>query len=446
MIGRMAGAIVGVTLLCGPTGLTAQTRFSLEDAIREALVRNPAISRATAGAATAAASFWADWGAFLPTVRASGSLSQTDFTNITFVDPEGSSQIIDPPNEDSRKSSSAGLFFNLPILNLNRISDVNAGSARKNAAAVRLTGTERLVVRDVKRAYFEALKQQRLGQVAEDQLAGRQQDLDITERRYNIAAASRSDLLGAEIDVQDAELRLLDARQAFANAIRALQVQLATTVTDVIPAEVELVDVETLPDAAVLDTDDLVTTAVATYPVLQALQFDETAASNEVWSAKSRYLPTIDLNFALGRSKELGEDESLFDFSPANTSAALTISGSWELFSGFNRKRQTAQARLALEQTRADVTEERLRLEKDVRDLVAEILRRAARLEILVRSEALSAERLELARQQYRLGSITYFNLQQAIDRLSATEQELFTERYDYLITWANLGEKVGER
>ncbi len=60
------------------------------------------------------------------------------------------------------------------------------------------------------------------------------------------------------------------------------------------------------------------------------------------------------------------------------------------------------------------------------------------------RSVRLAGERLELAREQYRLGSIPYFNLQQAIDQLTLSEQSLFQERYDYLIGWANLEERVG--
>ena len=63
---------------------------------------------------------------------------------------------------------------------------------------------------------------------------------------------------------------------------------------------------------------------------------------------------------------------------------------------------------------------------------------------VLVRTRDLADARPELAREQYRLGSIPYFNLQQAIDRTTQAEQSLFTERYDYLIRWAELEERVG--
>jgi len=434
---------VAIALASAPLA-TAQQVTTLEDALRTGLSSNPNIESSTAAAAAATSSRWADWGAFLPSIDLRGSLSQSDFTNVTYVDPTGVARTLDPPLTSTRKSSSGSLSFGLAVLNPERIANVKAGSAREDAADFRLTATERTVIRDVKGSYFEALKRKKLLDVSQRQLAARQQDFRVTEQRYRIAAASRSDLLGAEMDLSDAELRLLDAQDALSQALRQLQVTLGVTVTDADPGTIELVDVERVPDAAPLDPDALVASALAANPTLRALQADEKAAAADVWSAKATYLPTINLGYSFGRSKELGKDESLLDFSPANTSDGLVISGSWNLFSGFSRKRQTAQADRLKRQAAAQLTAQQLQLEKDVRDLVKELKRRSQRLEILERSFGLASERLDLAREQYRLGSIPYFNLQQAIDRLTLSEQALFQERYDYLIGWANLEEKVG--
>ena len=246
------------------------------------------------------------------------------------------------------------------------------------------------------------------------------------------------------MDLSDAELRVLDSVDALSRALRQLQVTLGVPVTNTDPGSIELVDVDLVPDAEPLDADALVVTALAMNPNLLALQQDQKAATADLWSAKGSYLPRIDLGYTLGRSKELGSDESLLDFDPANTSDGFVIQGSWSVFSGFSRKRQTAQADMQKRQSAARLTAEQLQLEKEVRDLVKELKRRSQRLAILDRNVELASERLSLAREQYRLGSIPYFNLQQAIDRLTLTEQALFQERYDYLIGWASLEEKVG--
>lgn len=447
MIGRRAARAICSLIAFAAVATSsarAQDVTTLEEALRTALTRNPNIESSTAAVAAATSSRWADWGAFLPTVDLRGSLSQTDFTNVTFVDPTGVAQTLDPPVTSVRKSSSGSLTFGLALLNPERISNVKAGDARENAAQYRLTSTERTVMRDVKRSYFEALKRSKLLEVSERQLGARRQDFQVTQQRYRIAAASRSDLLGAEMDLSDAELRVLDSEDALSQALRQLQVTLGVPVTNTDPGSFQLVDVDRVPDAAPLDADVLVSNALVANPTLLALREDQRAAANDLWSAKASYLPRIDIGYSFGRSKELGRDESLFDFSPANTSDGLVIQGSWSVFSGFSRKRQTAQADRLERQAAAQLTAEQLQIEKDVRDLVKELKRRSERMQILERSFRLAGERLELAREQYRLGSIPYFNLQQAIDRLTLSEQALFQERYDYLIGWANLEEKVG--
>jgi outer membrane protein TolC len=433
--------MVLVGLLSSP--LAAQQVVTLEGALEMALTRNPSLESAEASAAASSSARWADWGAFLPTARANVSLSQTDFTNVTFLTPEGSPSIIDPPLTDVSKGSNASLVFGLQLLNPERIANVKAGGARKDAAYLRLTAAQRTVIRDVKMAYFEALKQTQLLDVAERQLVARHADLEVTRDRYRIAAASRSDLLGAEMDASDAELRVLQAEDGLGQAIRGLQVVMADPVSNV-AGLVTLVDVENVPDADALDGALLVRAAHESNPTLAALLKDEAAATSDLWAARATYLPQIDLGFVLGRGKQLGRDESLLDFEPANTSSTFQIIGSWSLFQGFERKRQTALADERITRARADWTAGTLQLDKEVRDLVQEIQRRDARLEILERNRNLADERLELAREQYRLGSIPYFNLQQAIDRTTQAEQSLFTERYDYLIRWAQLEEKVG--
>jgi outer membrane protein len=439
--GRMLSGMVMVGLFSSP--VAAQQVVTLEGALEMALTRNPAVESAEASAAAASSARWADWGAFLPTARANASLVATDFTNVTFLTPEGSPAIIDPPLTDNSKSSSASLSFGLGLLNPERIANVKSGAARKDAAYLRLTAAQRAVIRDVKRSYFEALKQRRLLEVAERQLGARRVDLEVTQDRYRIAAASRSDLLGAEMDASDAELRVLQAEDGLGAAVRGLQVVMADPVS-IEAGLVTLVEVERVPDADLLDVASLVRAAHESNPALAALLKDESAASNDLWAARSSYLPQIDLGFVFGRGLQLGRDQSLFEFSPANTNTSFQIIGSWNLFQGFERKRQTAVADERLTRARTDWTAGALQLDKDVRDLVQEIQRRDKRLEILERNRALADERLELAREQYRLGSIPYFNLQQAIDRTTQAEQSLFTERYDYLIRWADLEEKVG--
>ncbi|MFQ5688686.1 MAG: TolC family protein [Gemmatimonadota bacterium] len=425
------------------TSLVAtQDTLTLERAVRIALGRNPDIQDARSRADAAGAAHRANLGSFLPSAQASLNLSRNSFKTVTFPSPEGSSQKLDTPLESVTKSASQGLRFSWDLLRGGRrIAELRQGSAARRATRYRLSATERTVVGTVRRAYYSALKQQGLVEVARRQLEGRRRDLEVARRRYEIAAVMRTDVLGAQILLGQAEVDLLDAQNAERAAKRTLQVAMGREAE----GDVVLRDVEIAPAVDPLDVRQLVATAIATQPELAALQADVATASAALWAARTSYIPTISLGFSLNRSESLGPNGDFFTFNPSNRARLFSVSASWNVFDGFGREDQAVQAAAGRRQAEAALTKRRLALEKEVRDFVQEIGSRARRLELQRRNFELAQQRVDLTREQYRLGTIEYVELLQAIQQLTAAERSLITERYDYLSAWANLEERVGD-
>lgn len=435
-------AVAGAVALGTAPSAAAQETLELEDAIRTALMENPAIARAEASAATAAANRWADWGALLPTASLSANLSRSDFSTITFTNPDGTTTIRDEPIDDVSRSNSGSLSLGLQ-LGAETFTQIDAGGEERTASDLRLSAAQADVVRQVKVAYFDALLRQRLVDVARRQVEGRRDDFELTQEKYRIAAVGRSDLLGAEIELRNAELALIEAEDAFDAAIRAIRVAQGVDRMDV--TGIELVDPAEVPDAETLDVDGLLAAARRANPELRALAADERAASSAVLSARMSYLPTLNLNLNFSRSRGLGDDEGRFTFSPVNTNRGFSISASLPLFDGFDRKTRNAQASNNLAIARASLSEQELLLEQDVRRLVADIRRSARRLEVLERNAELARERLDLTREQYRTGSVDYFSLQQTIESIDTAERAVFEARYELLKQWAELENRVGD-
>jgi outer membrane protein len=437
-----AAAVLLVIAAGAPPRADAQQTLDLNEAIRTALIRNPGITRAEANAATAAADRWADWGALLPSVTTNASFNVNHSSTITFLEPDGSRTVLDDPLVSDTKGNGASLSLGLS-LSAETFTNVNAGADRRAAAEYRLDAAQRLVVQQVKVAYFEALKAERLVEVARRQADARAEDYEVTQDRYRIAAASRSDLLGSEIDLRNAELAVLDAEDAFDSAVRALRV--AQGVEDMTVTEVTLVEPAEAPIADALDTEALVDAAVRSNPDLRALAADEQAAAASVWSARASYFPILNASWSFGRSINLGSNESLFTFNPANSSRGLQIGVSLPIFNGFQRKQRNASASNQLSIARANLKDQRLALESDVRRLVADIRRGTRRVEVLEQNALLAEERLDLTREQYRIGSVQYINLQQAIESLDQAQRAVFEQRYELLKRWAELEQAVGD-
>lgn len=427
-----------------PASPTAVDTLTLDRALEIARSRSPEIRRALAGQSRAHAERRADWGAFLPQASAGASLSRSEFTTVTFPAPDGTAERLDEPRTSTTHGASQSLSLSWDLLRGGRrFAELSAGAARTTAADRRVSAAERRVAGEVERAYYDALQQQRLVDVAERQLEGRRRDLEVARRRYEMAAVSRSDVLGAEIAVNQGEIALSDARTLSHQFERRLRT--AMGVEERLAADLVLRDVEALPDASALETDAFVRRALETDPEAAALRADLSAASASAWSARTSYLPTIQLRYGLTRSETLGPEGDFLNFDLSNDGSSFSVSASWNLFDGFSRESQVASQTAAKREAEAALLQRRLQLRQEVRDLTEEILRRARRLEVQEENLRLAQERLEMAREQYRLGTISYFDLQNAIRDLTGSEQAVIQERYEYLKAWAGLRERVGE-
>jgi outer membrane protein TolC len=443
------GALVACLVVVGPASAQEGAALPLDTltmdrALEMAVGEAPAIRSARASVGAQGASRWAQWGAFLPSLRGSAGFSRSEFTNLTYPLPEGGSARLEEPRTGESKGASMRLSLSWTVLDGGqRIADLLAGGSELEAQRHALSEAERTKVAEVRRAYYEARKQQRLVVFAEENLQARRADLERTRRQYEMAAVNRSDLLGARDDVAAAELSLMEARDAARAEVRSLAVAIGVP-TDQLDPETPLAEVPELPSADALDVPSLLAQATRSNPELSRLAAQAEAASSRVWASRASYLPSVSVSYGWSRSENVGPEGDFFIFDPSNTGQNLNVSVSWDLFNGFSRRDQVAQASLTREQAEIDRTREELELERRIRDTVEELRRRSERLEILERRREFATQRLELTRERYRLGELEYLDVQNVIEALNGIEESLITERYDYLSAWASLEEDVG--
>ena len=418
--------------------------LTLAGALRTAVDHSPDLSASRARLSGEEAGRWADWGAFLPRVRGQADFDRTDATRITFQGEEGISERSPEPLSFTRMSANQYIRLEWTLLEGGRrIRDFQEGRARVDAARHRISASGRGVVARVKRAYFEALKQERLTAVARRQLEARRQELAVTRERVEAGVGTRTDLLGARVEEGEAELALLDARNRAEQERRRLRREMGLRRTAA-PSTPALLDVETLPDADGLEAERLIRAALASDPEIRALEADARAASATASMGWTRYVPEVRLSYGRARSESQPGDAAFLNLDPSDSFGTVGLSFSWDLFGGFDRREESGRAHARLGEARAESRERRLEIEQRVGDLLSEIRRRAERLQVLERNVELAAERLELARESYRAGIRTFDELQVFIDEDRSAQEELSRERYEYLKRWADLEELTG--
>ncbi|MCG8470076.1 MAG: TolC family protein [Gemmatimonadetes bacterium] len=441
----LALALTGLVLSAGSA--RAQTRalpdtLDLDTALRIALERSPQIATARAQAGAAGADRRAAWGAFLPTAAADLSLARSDFTRTTFEGEEGISETLPEPLTSGNQNASQGFRLSWTLFDQGRrFTTLSQEGSNVRAAQRQLDDRRAAVVAATGRAFYDALRSQRLLDLGRRQIADRELELDIAQRRYAIAAVERIDVLAAESNLLDARVGLLRNQRQTDAALRTLAVELGLDPDDGLGTSLR--DVATLP-AGEADATALVERALASDPELLQLDAQRAAASAALMGARAGYLPRITANISWGRSQTFGLGESFFQFDPQDNSRQFSISASWNIFDGFAREQQTARASAQRRQAEEDLRRRRLEIERDVRGFAAEIGQLSETLAIAERSFEIAQERLDMSRQMYRNGTIDFTALQQAISGVTSAEQQLINIRYDYLTAWVNLREFGG--
>lgn len=398
-------------------------RVTLQEALRRALRNNPDLRQARSDVETAEFDRLAAYGSFLPTVSLGyGYLDATTGR----IDPTG--QSIAATSYTMQLGASVDLFRGG-----RRIANLKSARLGVRAEEARYRRTEYDVRLAVKSAYYDVLAGRELVRVEEDRVRRQEDQLEFVEEQVELGRATRSDLLRSRIELNDARLALLNAR----NRARASTFSLAEAMG--VAERVEPVPEATLePDTLPYGREELIRLALDRGPSVVSARAAHEAAESEVASSRSGYLPDLRLRG--------GWDWRNSEFPPENRSWSFQISGSLPLFDGLRRETSLMRSRARADAAEARKRASELAIRSQVDDAFSQVEAARAAIEIAEGSVELAREDLRISRERYRLGLATILDLQAAQISLEQAEVELVRNRFDYQLGVARLESLVGRR
>src|SRR5262249_7032184 len=174
------------------------------------------------------------------------------------------------------RSSTAQLFnFNSTNFTLNQLlfdfgrtlDSIRSAIASVEASTADLETTRQTVIFNTKQAYYSVLASQRLLQVANETIQQNQKHLEEAQARFDVGLAPRFDVTQAQVQLSNAQLNQVTARNNVALARETLRTAMGVTG----PFLVTLVD--TLEHGALTVNDEsLVAQAYAGRPELRSIQ------------------------------------------------------------------------------------------------------------------------------------------------------------------------------
>jgi outer membrane protein len=313
---------------------------------------------------------------------------------------------------------------------------VSSSRLQAQATAQTAQATRYDVLLQVTRSYFDVLHAQAVVKVAEQTVSARQLLSDqVTELARN-SLKSQLDVSFADVNVSQAKLLLLRARdsvqQAFAELGRAMGSGQ--------PVNYQLAD-EPLPSAPPATADDLVAQALGNRPELASLRFSRDASYKFAEAEKDLSRPTVSVLAVGGFLPFINASGSTIPAEYEGVGANVSI----PVFNGhlFSARREAALERAMESDLR--LRDQQQRVSRDVRVAWASTNDAFQRIDVTAQFLRQAALALDLAQGRYNLGLSSIVELTQAQLNLTEAEIENLNAKYDYQTQYSALQYTLGQ-
>lgn len=277
------------------------------------------------------------------------------------------------------------------------LAGVRIGHSALRAAEQNLESARQMLIYQTASAFYGCLLAEQVAAVREETLMEAEKNLEVVRKKHEAGAASKFDLMRAEVNLANSRPDAISARNSHQNALTMLKMVLALPMDTEIKIDGQLLYAD--DDFTAYDLDWYQKLAKEQRPEVRALDQSKAIARQGVVIARSSFLPKIffqtDYSY-MGMRNDLKYVQD--DFSKGFTSA---VAVQMPLFTGFKSATQYQKARL----------DYRLMLdtEKQAEDGIAAEVEAAYHKVKEAKEKYLSAnETVEMAKEAFRLAGMMY--------------------------------------
>lgn len=438
LAGLAPSALGGQTAGAPPDSDAALT---FDAAVQMALDNNPAFLRQMNAVTAAEYSERSSFGsAFLPSLDAGLSYSGNTFRRSNAEDNFGNPISGTVENTTSSASQSVRLG-SVNLLNVQSWRGYGAAQAQTDARAAAVDLQAAQLRTAVGQAYWRAVQAQDLIDVEERQLESARQQLAAVRELLRVAARQPTDVLGAELQVAQAEQSV---QQALGTARKERLTLKQTMGVDLGRTFTLTTGWPEVFDPAQMSMDALIQRAVAQGPRLAQEEANVRAAERQLGVARAARYPTVSAGASWGRSTSAQDYAAFGEFNLPNQSWGFSLSLNLPVFSRLNTSSQVAQREIDLENARQTLREARLQIGREVRAAVIDLESAYSNVQLAERSAEIARERLRQGEELYRLGSIGYTELQRMFEEAANAERGVVNAYSQFANALLQLEEKVG--
>ncbi|HUW61377.1 MAG TPA: TolC family protein [Candidatus Bathyarchaeia archaeon] len=302
--------------------------------------------------------------------------------------------------------------------------------------------SQRLLLNAVAGAFYNVQFQRENVRIAEADQGYNERLLKDAKARRRVGSGSLSDELNFEIRMRAAEAAVLQAQNGYTVALVGLAALMGLPDAG-LPAGTEVAELasespEELEEPPALD--ELLASADRRRPDLAAARFGMKTAHAAVGINRAQYFPTA-AAFA-SRNAQRGNNAK---FEQDDFASTIGVSVSYDLFTGFRRKAQVAEARAAEDEAQRLLQNAEINAYSEVRQALNDVLTSKREL-VLERLNMANVERNRaLVEREYEVGQASLVRLNEAQRDLIQAQGRLVFARVSLRQAWFALKTATGE-
>jgi len=409
---------------------TAATPITLAEAIRLAQQNSPLTVQARGTIQTSSASVKQAYSAFLPSINLSAGTSHQSGDRF---DTQGNLV----PFIGNPTSYSTGLNASWQLFDGGRrFFDIRKNIADVNEAEASEVTQKYQVGLQVKEQYYNILAARESQSAAQAQIDQATQELNASSLRLRAGAATTSDSLRSVIQLGNARLALLSAQ----NNLSLANATLTRLVASTHPVTATVSD--TLDQSVVIPSLAELEPLVQHAPLVEQADAQLKSAEAASRSAKTTFLPTVNLNFSRGGSgldPLFGNGDKRFAYNQS-----LNFGLSFPLFNNLGREMTVLRASVAEDNAEVALRDARLQAHETLVQTLGQMTTAKEQVNIQTVSVAAALEDLRVQQKRYELGASTFLDVLTSQTQLDQSRTALIRARFDYRVAKAQLEALIG--
>lgn len=409
---------------------TAATPITLTEAVRLAQQNAPATVRARGVIQTSALSVKQAYSAFLPTVNVSAGTSNQRGDRF---DTQGNLV----PFTGNPTNYSTGMNASLQLFDGGRrFFDIKKTKADVNTAEASEVTQRYQIALQVKQQYYNILAARESESAAKAQIDQANLQLRAASLRLRAGVATTSDSLRSVIQLGNARLALLTA----VNNLSLGNATLTRLVAS--PRPVTATPADTLDQQVVIPSLAELEPLVQKAPLVEQADAELKSAEAASRSAKTAYLPTVNMNFSRGGSgldPAFGLGDRRYAYNQS-----LNFSLSFPLFNGLTREVNVLRAAVTEDNAEVALRDARLQAHQTLVQALGQMTTAGEQVGIQSASVAAAVEDLRVQQRRYELGASTLLEVLTSQSQLDQARIALIRARFDYRVAKAQLEALIG--